>query len=86
MFRRSLMGLGMAALASVFAGGAAASVVTPPAIERGLPPLPQVKPNRRRRTPKTGSRYTANGKRECARRRVQIEAGSLTESNGLALA
>ncbi|MCX5578968.1 hypothetical protein [Kaistia terrae] len=72
MFRRSFMGLGMAALASVFAGGAAASVVTPPAIERGLAPSPQVTPNRRRRLSRSGTRYAANGKRECARRRVQI--------------
>lgn len=31
----------------------------------------------------TSKTYKANGKRECARRRRQIAAGSLTESNGL---
>jgi len=87
MFRRSFMSFGLSALALAFAGGAAASVVAPPAIERGLPASPQVTPNRsarRRRYPKTGTRYAANGKQECARRRAQIAAGQLTGANGLA--
>lgn len=41
MFRRSFMGLGMAALAMAFAGGAAASVITPPQMVRGLPSVAQ---------------------------------------------
>jgi len=84
MFRCSFMGLSMAALAMAFAGGAAASVVTPPQVVRGLPSVAQVAPNRRRRLPKPGTRYAANGKRECARRRAQIAAGRLTAENGLA--
>ncbi|WEK50327.1 MAG: hypothetical protein P0Y66_22240 [Candidatus Kaistia colombiensis] len=84
MFRRSFMGLGMAALASIFAGGAVASVVTPPVVVRGLPSVPQVTPNRRRRLPRTGTKYAAHGKQECARRRAQIAAGRLTVANGLA--
>lgn len=83
MFRRSFMGLSMAALAMAFAGGAAASVVTPPQVVRGLPSVAQVTPNRRRRLPKSGTRYAANGKQECARRRAQIAAGRLTAANGL---
>lgn len=30
-----------------------------------------------------GARYASNGKRECARRVRQIEAGQLTSANGL---
>lgn len=32
---------------------------------------------------RTSKRYTPNGERECARRVRQIQAGILTESNGL---
>ncbi|MCX5569617.1 hypothetical protein [Kaistia nematophila] len=83
MFRRSFMSLGLSALALAFAGGAAASVVTPPQMVRGLPSVAQVTPTRRRWLPKSGARYAANGKRECARRRAQIAAGQLTTANGL---
>ena len=84
MFRRSFMSFGLSALALAFAGGAAASVFTPPQVVRGLPASPQVTPNRRRRLPRSGTRYAANGKQECARRRAQIAAGRLTAANGLA--
>lgn len=42
-----------------------------------LPPLGRSAPPRRRRASKL---YTPNGKRECARRRRQIEAGQLRVS------
>lgn len=83
MFRRGW--LGILAAASVLMSPAVAPANSAPMNERSflVPSVPRIAPKRKGVRGGRGKRYRMNGKRECARRRRQIEAGQLREENGL---
>jgi hypothetical protein len=59
----------------------ALAMLARPAFSRALGPAPRVSKRESGRRPRKVSRYyTPNGKRECARRRRQIELGQLRVS------